>query len=143
MAGSGPRLALLARGRNADRLGGTTFSLPLLNRGSGERVAAEARLRRAEIELEATRARVEAELQSAYDAYVARRAAAESLSAMSATLDENLDLARRSYESGQIGLADLLVVRRETLEARSEALDLLFDAAAARVQLEAAIGVLR
>lgn len=123
--------------------GGLTIALPLLNRGAGERATAEARLRRAEIELASTRARVEAELQSAYDAYGARRAAAESLAAVRETLDENLDLARRSYESGQIGLGELLVVRRETLEARGEALDLLFNAAIARVQLEAAIGVLR
>jgi outer membrane protein, heavy metal efflux system len=123
--------------------GGLTVSLPLWNRGDGERMASEARLRRAEIELEAAKARVEAETWSAYDAYVARRAAAQGLTSMLATLDENLELARRSYETGQIGLGELLVVRRETLEARAEAVDLVFDAAVARVQLEAAAGVLR
>ena len=122
---------------------GLTIALPLLNRGRGERATAEARLRRAEIELASTKARIEAELQATYDAYVARRAAAESLAVVKETLDENLELARRSYESGQIGLGELLVVRRETLDARGEALDLLFGAAIARVQLEAAMGVLR
>ncbi len=123
--------------------GGVTITLPLWNHGTGERQTSEARLRRAQVELETTRAGIEAELRAAYGSYVARRAAAQSLVAVVGTLDESLDLARRSYESGQIGLGDLLVVRRETLEARAEAIDLLFGAAAARVELEAAMGVLR
>lgn len=123
--------------------GGLTITLPLLNRGTGERLASEARLRRAGVELETAKASVEAELRAIYDSYLARRAAAQSLVAIIGTLDENLVLARRSYESGQIGLGELLVVRRESLDARAEAIDLLFGAAAARVRLEAALGVLR
>lgn len=123
--------------------GGVTITLPLLNRGTGERLTSEARLRRAGAELEATKASVEADLRAVYGSYLARRAAAQSLVAVMGTLDENLELARRSYESGQIGLGDLLVVRRETLEARAEAIDHVFGAAVARVQLEAAMGVLR
>ena len=123
--------------------GGVTITVPVFNRGTGERVASEARLRRAEVELEAAKAAVEAELRATYSSYLARRSAAQSLAAIIATLDENLELARRSYESGQIGLGELLVVRRETLDARNEALDVLFGAAIARVQLEAATGVLR
>lgn len=122
---------------------GLTITLPVSNRGAGERLAAEARLRRVRTELEATKASVEADLRAAYSSYGARRAAAQSLAAIIGTLDESLELARRSYESGQIGLGDLLVVRRETLEARAEAIDHIFGAAAARVQLEAAMGVLR
>ena len=47
--------------------GGLTITLPILNSGTGERLAAEARLRRAEVELESTRASVEADLRVAYD----------------------------------------------------------------------------
>ena len=123
--------------------GGLALTVPVFNRGTGERVASEARLGRAEVELETAKAAVEAELRATHSSYLARRSAAQSLMAIIATLDENLELARRSYESGQIGLGELLVVRRESLEARAEAIDLLFTAAAARVQLEAALGVLR
>jgi cobalt-zinc-cadmium efflux system outer membrane protein len=123
--------------------GGVSLTLPLSSRGTGERSASEARLRRTRVELEAARAGAEAELRSAHATYAARRDAARSLAEIIGSLDESLDLARRSYESGQIGLGDLLVVRRESLEARAEAMDLVFAAAAARVQLEAAMGVLR
>jgi cobalt-zinc-cadmium efflux system outer membrane protein len=58
------------------------------------------------------------------------------------TLDENESLARRSYEVGQIGLGDLLLLRREVLEARSEYIERLFESAVSQFELEAAAGVL-
>ena len=49
----------------------------------------------------------------------------------------------RSYETGQIGLAELLEVRRLTLEIRREHLARRLEAALAGVELAAAAGVLR
>jgi cobalt-zinc-cadmium efflux system outer membrane protein len=59
-----------------------------------------------------------------------------------AGLDENDELARRSWEAGAIDLLELLAVRRELLETRDAWLELQLDAAAARVRLQAAAGAL-
>jgi outer membrane protein TolC len=58
-------------------------------------------------------------------------------------LDENEQLATRSFDSGQIGLPDLLLIRRELLETRFQYVDALIEAALARVELDAVLGVLR
>jgi cobalt-zinc-cadmium efflux system outer membrane protein len=58
-------------------------------------------------------------------------------------LDENERLTLRSFEVGQLGLPDLLLIRRETLEIRFAYLDALLEAALARIDLEASAGVLR
>ena len=55
---------------------------------------------------------------------------------------ENESLARRSYEAGQIGLTDLLALRRETVDTRLRYLDALLDAALARFNLRVAAGEL-
>ena len=56
-------------------------------------------------------------------------------------LDENEALSARSYEVGQIGLPDLLLIRREMLDTRTAYLDTLLEAALARVDLDASAGV--
>jgi cobalt-zinc-cadmium efflux system outer membrane protein len=58
-------------------------------------------------------------------------------------LDENDALTTRSFDVGQIGLPDLLLIRREILDARMQYLDALLLAALARVDLDASAGVLR
>ena len=58
-----------------------------------------------------------------------------------ATDDETLS--RESYEAGQISLAELLLVRREILETRSDYLSHLLETAIAAADLEASAGVLR
>jgi cobalt-zinc-cadmium efflux system outer membrane protein len=59
------------------------------------------------------------------------------------TLDENTQLNARSFDVGQIGLPEMLLVQREILEARLHYLDALLEAALARVELDARAGVLR
>ncbi len=56
---------------------------------------------------------------------------------------ENETLARRSYDVGQIGLAELLLVQRETVEARLLHLERRLLAAEGEVELLARAGVLR
>jgi hypothetical protein len=58
-------------------------------------------------------------------------------------LKDNDALARRSYEVGQIGLGELLIVLRETAAVRAALLERLADAAEARIELAARAGVLR
>jgi cobalt-zinc-cadmium efflux system outer membrane protein len=86
---------------------------------------------------------IQNEVKSALEEYVLRVQAAEELQATLAALDENEALARRSYEVGQIGLAEFLLVRRETLETRLARLDRLLEAAEARAKLESRAGVIR
>jgi outer membrane protein TolC len=59
------------------------------------------------------------------------------------SLDDTLRLATRSFDVGQIGIADLLVMRRELNEARLQHLDTLLATVLARVALDSASGVLR
>ena len=123
--------------------GGITFSLPLRNRGQETREVALARATRIRGELEALRLAVRNEIGSSWTVYTLREKAAAELRAQVAALDENDALARRSYEVGQIGLGELLLLRRETADARSALLERLAEAAEARIDLETRAGVLR
>jgi hypothetical protein len=58
-------------------------------------------------------------------------------------LDENETLTARSFEVGQLGLPELLLIRRELLETRLQYLDALLEAALARIDLEASAALLR
>ena len=58
-------------------------------------------------------------------------------------LDENERLTTRSFEVGQLGLLELLLVRREILDTRFQYLDALLEAALARVDLDASAAILR
>jgi cobalt-zinc-cadmium efflux system outer membrane protein len=57
-------------------------------------------------------------------------------------LEDNEQLARKSYEAGEMGLAEFLLVRRDVLDARADYLDRLLRAALSRVQLAVQTGVL-
>jgi outer membrane protein TolC len=52
-------------------------------------------------------------------------------------------LTTRSFEVGQLGLPELLLIRREILDTRFQYLDALLEAALARIDLDASAGVLR
>jgi len=134
-----------AREEEANVLLGTlTLSLPVFERGQGLRAEAGARSRRLSLELEAGHKIVRVEVRTAFDVYQRRVEAVEELERNALPLlDSNEALARRSYESGQLALADLLVVRREVVGTRLEYFDRLLEAATAGVELEANAGVLR
>jgi cobalt-zinc-cadmium efflux system outer membrane protein len=83
-------------------------------------------------------------LQTALDAHERRVVAARVLEAEALPgLDENDALTTRSFDAGQIGLPDVLLIRRELLETRSQYLSTLLEAALARVNVDAAAAVLR
>jgi cobalt-zinc-cadmium efflux system outer membrane protein len=125
-------------------LGGMTIALPFFSKGQEQRAAGSARAARLRSEFEAARARIDAEVRAAFEAYNRRLSALRILEADAITgLDENEQLTTRSFEVGQLGLPDLLLIRRETLETRFQYLDALLEAELARIDLDASAAMLR
>jgi cobalt-zinc-cadmium efflux system outer membrane protein len=125
-------------------LGSMRVTLPIFSRGQEQRAVAAARAARLRVELDAARARIESDVRAAFEAYGRRLAAVRILEADAVPgLDENERLSDRSFEVGQIGLPELLVIRREILDTRMQYLDALLEAALARTDLDASAGMLR
>jgi cobalt-zinc-cadmium efflux system outer membrane protein len=125
-------------------LGGITVSLPVSSKGQEQRAVGSARAARLLAELAAARSRVQIEVRVAFDAYNRRLAAVRVLETdVIPGLDENEQLTTRSFEVGQLGLVELLLIRRQILETRSEYLDALLEAALARIDLDASAAILR
>jgi cobalt-zinc-cadmium efflux system outer membrane protein len=125
-------------------VGALGVSLPFFVRGQSARVTGEARVRRLEGALEVARRAQAVQVQAALARYRKEREAVELLEreALPVLADNEL-LARKSYEAGEMGLAEFLVVRRDVLESRADYLDRLLRAALARVQLTVQTGALR
>jgi cobalt-zinc-cadmium efflux system outer membrane protein len=143
-----PQLGLAVRHEReqADTIlmGGVTITLPVFDRGQAVRAEAEARAARLRGELEALRRQAAVETQAAISAYEHRRAALHELQATALPLlEDNERLARRSYEEGEIGLGDVLLIRRETIETRRALLDQHHAASLARVEVLFVTGALR
>jgi cobalt-zinc-cadmium efflux system outer membrane protein len=125
-------------------LGGMKVTLPMFSRGQEERAVGSARAARLRAELEAARARIQVEVRAAFEAYQRRLAAVHVLETDAIPgLDENEKLTSRSFEVGQLGLLELLLIRREILDTRSQYLDALLEAALARIDLDASAAILR
>jgi cobalt-zinc-cadmium efflux system outer membrane protein len=125
-------------------LAGMTVTLPMFSKGQEQRALGSARATRLRAELDAARTRIQTEVRAAFEAYNRRLAAIRALEADAIPgLDENEQLTTRSFEEGQLGLPELLLIRRETLDTRFQYLDSLLQAALARIDLDASAGVLR
>ncbi len=124
-------------------LGVLAVSIPVLDRGQGPAGEASARASRLRAEHEAMRRVVATEVETAFGVHQRRLEAANAIGVVLPDLAESEQLATRSYESGQMSLIDLLVVRRDLLETRLLYVDRLFEASISRVQLESSAGVLR
>lgn len=132
------------RSEEGDRiiLGGVGVTLPLLNRGQEATAVAGARLARLRVERDALTRTIEAEVRGAVATHDALRAAtSEYERTVLPLIEENERLALESYEVGQIGLSDLLLVRREALDARRSLIDQLIETRLAEVELRARAGV--
>ena len=124
--------------------GGMTVTLPMFSKGQEQRAVGSARAARLRSELEVARIRVHLEVRAVFDAYNRRLAAVRVLEAEAIPgLDENEQLTTRSFEVGQLGLPELLLIRRELLDTRSQYLDALLEAALARIDLDASAAILR
>lgn len=124
--------------------GGVAFDLPIFQRGQELQAVGQARTQRASQELEATRRAVSVEVRTAFDIYNLQAAAVHDLERDALpSLAENETLARRSFEEGEIGLAELLLVRRESFELRNLYTDRRLQAAIAGIELQFRAGVLQ
>jgi cobalt-zinc-cadmium efflux system outer membrane protein len=140
-----PELGLGAsyeRHENADILLGTaSLTLPIFERGQGQRAEAEARGRRLSSELRARHDAAAVEVSTALAVYDQRVAAVQELARGALPLlDQTEARVRQSYEAGQLPLIDFLAVRREIVATRIEYTDRLLDAALAAVDLTASAG---
>jgi cobalt-zinc-cadmium efflux system outer membrane protein len=125
-------------------LGGLRVRLLVFNKAQEDLALVNARAERLRTERDLRRRTLEVQIRSAVEAYRLRRSAVETLEreALPATTD-NEALARRSYEVGQISLADWLVLRREALQIQRESLNQRLELALLRLQLELMSGVLQ
>ncbi|UJR82951.1 TolC family protein [Sandaracinus amylolyticus] len=125
-----------------DHMGLVTLgvTLPVFDDGRGEREQARARHEAARAELERRESTVAVQIATAREAY---RAALDALTASvdsARSADEVEALVARAWEAGELPVGDVLVARREVVEARAQLLSRARDAALARTTLEAAIG---
>lgn len=121
---------------------GVGVSVPLLYRRQAARGAAAAELATAHAGLAASERTVLAELQSTAARYLRARAAErrfvrEVLSAAG----ENIALTERALQEGEVGLTDVILLRRTALDAQVEYLDVLANSYLAWFDLAAAVGV--
>lgn len=132
----------LAREERADIVrAGIVLSLPVHGRGREAVAVGEARAGALRQALAAARAAAEAEVRGLYDALSRRLAAVRELERTALpALEDNESLALKSFDAGEIGLGELLLIRREIVETRLAYLDRLSEAALTRSDLEAAAG---
>lgn len=124
--------------------GGLTFTIPAFNRGQELQAVGLARTHRIDQEIAATKRAVSVEVRTAYDVYNLEVAAVEELERDALpSLEENETLARRSFEEGEIGLAELLLIRRDGFDLRTLYTERLLEAAIAGIELETRAGVLQ
>ncbi len=125
-------------------LGGLTITLPVFAKGQDQLAVGSARATRLRRERELTQRRVQIEVTSKYRVYQRALSALRVLQTDALPgLDENESLANRSFDVGQIGLPDLLLIRREILDTRFQYLDARLEAALARIELHASAAALR
>lgn len=125
-------------------LGGLTITLPAFQRGQGTLAAGSARALRARLELDVARAAALTALETAYTVHQQQAALAATLAKEALpSVDDNQNLARRSYDAGELNLIDFLNIRRDALETRALTIDRRLNAARARVAVDNVAGVLR
>lgn len=129
-------------GRDNTALAGVTVPLPFGNRNQGGIARAEAERRVAETNLQLTRNRALAEVESAYRAYETAR---EQVKAYEMGLlkqaDESRDIQLAAYREGVVELITLLDAQRTRSEVRVNYYRALFDYQTSIFQLELATGV--
>lgn len=123
---------------------GIRITIPVFSRGQELSATGSARASRIRAELAALKTAIRNEISSAFEVYRFRSEAAQELESRALpSLQENETLARRSYEEGEIGLVELLLIRREILETRLSYANTLLEAALAHVDLQFKSGVLK
>jgi len=118
-----------------------SIGLPLFNRNQGGIAEARAGVDRSAAESRAVALAAEREVAEAWARHRAAQAAAERLrEQVVGSLEENLGLLQRAFEAGKVGATELLLFRREFVEAQREFVAAAVEAWTTRVELELASG---
>ena len=135
----------VAREERADIVrAGVVLTLPVHDRGREMVAVGQARAAARREALAVATGAAEAEIRGKHASLTLRLAAARDLEqTVLPALADNESLALKSFEAGEIGLGELLLIRREILETRLSYLDRLADAAMTRLELETAAGALQ
>ena len=105
-------------------LGGLTMTLPFWNRAQGDKAAARAKQRRAELERAAVIGAASRQVVDAFEAYARAREGVEIFERdVLPTLVDSEKLLERSIETGQMAVNEFLVARQEILGGRREHLE--------------------
>ncbi|MBI5068739.1 MAG: TolC family protein [Deltaproteobacteria bacterium] len=122
-------------------LGTLSVELPLFARNQGERGVTAARVQQAQVALAALERRAAQEVRLAAGRLgAARRVLAAFDAAATAALADDLALAARAYEAGQIDSLRYQLVRRDAVDGRRDRIDALEALNRAVAQLERALG---
>ncbi len=135
--------SFLQREESTDDIFGATMglSLPLFNRNQGRIAESRATRERIRHRRAALRLAIEQEVVQALGNLHAALTGAQHLrDQVLGTLEENIDLLQRSFESGRIGATEVVTLRREFVASRREYIEALADAWQARIDLDLAIG---
>jgi len=125
-------------------LGLVGLTIPIFDHGQGLRDESRARSRRLLGEYDALQRTIAVEVQTGFSVYRGTVAAVQELEQNALPLlDEDEALVYRGYESGQLGLSELLLLRHEVIGTRGEYLARLLDAAVAGVELQMSAGILQ
>lgn len=118
------------------------FDLPIFNRNTAARGVAAARVRQMDAEREATERRVTQEVLTALARLDAARSAADGYAGdVVKAMQQNMELATDSYRAGKIDFLQLIVIRRQAIEARREYIDVLEELNTAQASLDRAVGL--
>ena len=121
--------------------GTIAFDLPVFQRNQAGRGVAAARLEQSERAVEALEREIRTEVVVAVERLRAASAAATAFGGAALTsVAENLQLVTEAYRAGKVDFFQLLVLRRETLDARASYLSALEELAAAQAELKRAAG---
>ena len=140
-----PRIgASYSRERESDTSivqGIVSIDVPLFNRNRAARGVAAARVREMEVALSAVERGVTQDVLTAYARVQAAQSSADGYAEeVVKAMQENMGLVTESYQAGKIDFLQLLLIRRRTLEARGEYIDVLEELNSARALLDRAIG---
>lgn len=123
-------------------LGGVRMTLPVWNRGQGEKAIATARAQRATNTLTATTRAASRALGDAFEAYAhARDAVGVYERDVLPALDDSETLLGKSVDAGQLAVNEYLVARQEILTGRREYVDRLLALAKAAATVRYVAGV--
>lgn len=116
-----------------------SLPLPLFRRNAGGIGQASTELSQARIERQAAGRDLRAQINASWQKLQSLVARVERLrGSVLPALEDNLRLSARAHQAGEIGLLQLLVVNRQALDARRDALDALTELQLTRLALELA-----